>query len=286
VSKLFLIGAGLMGSSLAVALKRAGAFARVVGYDVDAATIARATASGVIDDAAPNLAAGARDCDAVAVAVPPQSIAATVVDVFRALGARSVPVFDLGSVKAPVIDGIVARMGSVPTPFVPCHPLAGRELRGTDAADGALFVGRRVFMTPLSSTSREARDAVAGWWRACGADVQVVGAAEHDAAVAATSHLPHLLSSAYVATLAERVDRLARFAGPGFKDFTRIAGADPELWRQILVANAHNVSADLTALIDVLERVRDGLAAGDEAALADALSRGAEAKGRFRDGGG
>ena len=283
---LFLIGAGLMGSSFALAAKRAGAFARVIGYDVDARAAARARDKGVLDETVADIASGVRDCAAVAVAVPPQAIAPSVVAALRALDGRPAPIFDLGSVKAPVIEALSRLLGSVPAQFVPCHPLAGRELRGADAADATLFVGRRVFVTPVAATAPDALASVIRWWRGCGADVQVVTAAEHDAAVAATSHLPHLLASSYVATLAGRVAALQGFTGPGFRDFTRIAASDPELWRQILLENRVNLGADLTALIDALVRVRDGLAAGDDAALRSVLERGREAKERFRDGGG
>jgi len=286
VRRLFLIGAGLMGSSFALAARRAGAFDRVIGYDVDSGTVVRARANGALDDGAPDIASGVHGCAAVAVAVPPQAIAASVVAALRALGSAAVPVFDLGSVKAPAIVSVARALGAMPAHFVPCHPLAGRELRGADAADAGLFVGRRVFVTPVAETSPTALAQVTQWWRACGADVHVVDAAEHDAAVAATSHLPHLLASTYVATLARRADALKRFTGPGFKDFTRIAAADPDLWRQILIENRANVSADLSALIEALVRVRDGLEAGDDARLRETLSLGRDAKERFRDGGG
>src|SRR5262249_28877524 len=190
VPRLFLIGAGLMGSSLALALKRARAFEHVIGYDVDARALARAKEMDVLDETVADIASGVRDCAAVAVAVPPQSIAPSVVAALRALGARTTPVFDLGSVKVPVIDGVSKLGVSSPAQFGPCHPLSGRELRGADAADATLFVGRRVFVTPVVETAPDALERVVRWWRACGADVQVVGAAEHDAAVAATSHLP------------------------------------------------------------------------------------------------
>jgi len=284
VARLLLIGTGLIGASFALAVRRAGAFDVVSGFDVDAAALASARRAGCVTEAVTSIEAGAATADAVLVAVPPRDIVAAVAQACAAVGTRAVPVFDVGSVKAPVIAGLVDRLGAVPADFVPCHPMAGAETRGADAADASLFEGRRVFLTPTSGTRPESIERVSGYWRSCGASVATITAERHDAAVALTSHLPHLLAFAYMARVGAADAGALAFAGPGFRDFTRIAASDPALWGQILDANRAPVGAELDALIGLLERLREDLSQRREAALESILRAGQSVRRRFADG--
>jgi len=199
VARLLLIGTGLIGASFALAARRAGVFDAVSGFDVDAAALGSALRAGSLTQAVTSIEAGIEHADAVLVAVPPREIVGAVVRVYAAMGTRTVPVFDVGSIKVPVVGGLIDCLGTVPATFVPCHPMAGAEHRGPEAADAALFEGRTVFLTPTAGTQPAAIERVALWWRACGAQVSVTTAERHDAAVALTSHLPHLLAFAYMA---------------------------------------------------------------------------------------
>ncbi len=232
---LLLVGTGLVGGSFALAARRAGLFDRVLGMDASPGAIAEAQAHGVIDaetTETPDDVAG------VCVAVPVAAIAQMV----RYADARlpGVPVFDVGSVKMPVLEALAPEP---PPSFVPCHPIAGSERQGAAAADAALFQGCRVVLTPIKATDPVAAATVQEWWQAVGATTMIEDAAVHDDLLAVTSHVPHLLAFALM-RLAADADALG-YVGGGFRDFTRIAGADADVWSQILGANAPAVSRRL-----------------------------------------
>jgi prephenate dehydrogenase len=282
VARLSLIGVGLMGASFALAARRARTFDHIVGHDVDRAALGAAHTAGIVDATAPSLEAAVLGADAVLVAVPPSAIAACVADVCGALGDATVPVFDLGSVKAAVIAALRARRGTLPSNFVPCHPMAGSERQGSTAADAALYRGRRVFLTPCPETDHAATAKVERFWAACGAHTCVVDAEAHDRAVAATSHLPHLLAFAYMARFGNEADRvLFDYAGPGFRDFTRIAGGDPALWRDILLSNRQAVAAELDGLVRRLTDLGAALGTSDAATLESIFVAARDARGAY-----
>jgi prephenate dehydrogenase len=288
VARLLLIGAGLIGASFALAARRAGLFASIVAYDVDAAVADRALRVGAVDEIAPAIATATQTADAVLIAVPPSQIVPSVVAVVQARADRDAVLFDVGSVKAPVLSGLTAALGRLPARFVPCHPMAGAAVAGPEGADPALFEGRTVFLTPTSATDRAAIAQVGDYWSGCGARVRIVEAELHDRAVAATSHLPHLVAAAFAARFASDEGRaLLDFAGPGFRDFTRIAGSDPALWRDILTANGDGVVAELDGLLRRLTALRDELASTAVAAeLESTLREGRRARQAFSVGGG
>ena len=238
MSSLLLIGTGLVGGSFALAAKARGVFDRVVGVDRDDHTLRRALEIGAIDATG---TASSTDHDAVCVAVPVGTIADCVRDV--AAGTFDGPVFDVGSVKGPIIDAL----DPVPVNFVPCHPIAGSEQQGPAAARADLFEDRVVFVTPVAGTDAAALETVRGYWRAVGARVVEENAAAHDERFAVVSHLPHLVAFAFM-EVAARAGRLDH-PGDGFRDFVRIAGADPDVWSDILGANATRVRRHLEELI-------------------------------------
>ena len=239
---LLLVGTGLVGGSFALAARRAGLFDRVLGMDASTAAIREALAHGVIDGEAPPMPEGVAG---VCVAVPVAAIAEMVRH--AAAVAPGVPVFDVGSVKKPVLDALEPH---APATFVPCHPIAGSERQGAAAADGAMFRGARVVLTPTDETDPEALASVQRWWQAVGAETVMEDAAVHDDLLAVTSHVPHLLAFA-LTRLAADAGALGHIGG-GFRDFTRIAGADPDVWSQILAANSGAVTRRLSELSERL----------------------------------
>lgn len=252
MSSLLLIGTGLIGGSFAKAAKARGAFDRIVGVDRDRAALGRALELGIIDHA---VDVPARDCDAVCVAVP---VGATAKLVRDAATHCAGPVFDVGSVKGTVIDAL----DPVPSNFVPCHPIAGSELQGPTAARDDLFDGRVVIMTPVAQTDDDAAEAVRGYWESVGARVVEQTPASHDECFALVSHLPHLVAFAFmdVAARAGPLDHV----GNGFRDFVRIAGADVNVWTDILHANADRIRPHLDELMETLRRFRTALEEGGE----------------------
>ena len=270
MSRLLLIGTGLIGGSFALAARRAGAFTNVAGIDVDASARAEALRLGIVDAALAELPKRLA-ADAVCIATPPSAI----VDVLARVAGGidpAVPVFDVASVKGSVLAAVAAKLGRIPSNFVPCHPMAGGERRGPASASADLFVGSRIFVTPRAETAPAAVAAVRKWWTACGAHVVTTTPEEHDARVALTSHLPHLLAFAYVRSLADaRDDELPHFTGPGFRDFSRIAASDPRLWRDIVEGNAREIETALAGVLHhahhYLELIRAGRFDELEAAL-------------------
>lgn len=258
-----MIGAGLIGGSFALALKRAGAVVEVVGIGRRAATLERARELGVID----RIGAGAqavRGCDLVMLAMPVGQTGAVLRAVAPHLDAEAI-VTDAGSTKADVVEAARAALGGAFARFVPGHPVAGAELSGPDAARAGLFERRHVILTPVGGTSREALARVRSTWESTGARVSELDVATHDAVLASISHLPHALAFALVEMIAARdnADQLFGFAAGGFRDFTRIASSHPEMWRDIFLANRGALLAELDAYGGALARLRALVAEGD-----------------------
>jgi prephenate dehydrogenase len=262
-NQLGVIGCGLMGGSFALALKRAGLVKRVIGYSKSPSTTERAKRMGVIDVAAESALLAVSGSDIVLIAVPVAATEAT----FRAIRHLVEPgvlFMDVGSTKRDVVDAarrvLRERIGS----FVPAHPITGKEVSGIGHADAALYSGRQVIITPLSQTTPDLVQKATDVWSAIGAQVLKMTPENHDAAFAAVSHLPHLLAFAYFSAVVNQPagrDFLS-LAGPGFRDFTRIAASSPEMWRDILVANREEVlkqSLRFRQALDALEFVmREG----------------------------
>ena len=261
--QLGVIGCGLMGGSFALALKRAGLVKRVVGYSKSPSTTEKAKRLGVIDVAAESALLAVSGSDIVLIAVP-VAATETTFKAIRHLVEPGVLVMDVGSTKRDVVDAarrvLRERIGS----FVPAHPIAGKEVSGIQHADAALYNGRQVILTPLPQTAPELVQKATDVWSSIGAQVLKMTPENHDAAFAAVSHLPHLLAFAYFSAVVNQPagrDFLS-LAGPGFRDFTRIAASNPETWRDILVANREEVlkqSQRFRQALDALEYViREG----------------------------
>lgn len=280
-ARVAVIGVGLIGGSFALALKAARRAGEVVGIGRGAANLKLALEQGVIDA----IGADAAGADLVLIAAPvaqyPQILAA-LAPVLK----RDALVTDAGSTKRDVIEAARAALGERLAQFVPAHPIAGAERSGAAASSAELFRGRRVVLTPLAENPAGAVQAIEQVWSACGARVSRMDAAEHDAVLAAVSHLPHLLAYALVHEVAARPDsaQLFGFAAGGFRDFTRIASSHPEMWRDICVANRDRLLDELDRYAAKLKALRPLVEAGDGAALHKLFEEARAARGRWLAG--
>ncbi len=285
--QLGLIGCGLMGGSFALALKSAGLVRHVVGYSPSAATLARALGMGVIDASAPSAADAASGSDLVLLAMPVAAIEATLRDIQPSIHPGML-VMDVGSTKRDVVAACESALGDQQGCFVPAHPMAGREVSGVAHADATLYQDRLVILTPSRYTQPEPLARAVDVWRAIGCRVMQMSPAQHDAALAAVSHLPHLLAFAFINSVTaqtQATDSLA-VAGPGFRDFSRIAASEPRMWRDILLANRDEVlsqTRQFRASLDALEQAMAN-AAGDGAALERLIEQASTARANWRLG--
>ncbi|MEO3713563.1 MULTISPECIES: prephenate dehydrogenase [Roseateles] len=284
-NQLGVIGCGLMGGSFALALKKAGLVKRVVGYSKSPSTTETAKRLGVIDIAAESALLAVAGSDIVLVAVPVAATEAT----FRAvkhLVDPKVLMMDVGSTKCDVVDAAQRVLGKQIGSFVPCHPIAGKEQSGVQAADATLYQGRQVILTPLPQTDAALIQKATDVWSALGCQVLKMTPQNHDAAFAAVSHLPHLLAYAYFSTIANQSagrDFLS-LAGPGFRDFTRIAASDPAIWRDILLANKQEVLAQSQRFRDMLARFEQLLQQDNAQALEALLQQASEGRSQWQMG--
>lgn len=282
IKHLSIIGVGLIGGSLALALKRAGYCRRITGVGRDAGRLQGAVAAGVVDDFETDFAAGVRDADMVLVAVPLNSCAAVFEKIRGQLKADAV-LTDAGSAKGSVIDDVRRVFGKLPANFVPGHPIAGTEKSGYEAAIAELFQRRRVVLTPVAETDAGAVARVRAMWEAAGGIVEITDVVHHDRVLAATSHLPHMLAFGLVDSLAkqEDVEEIFRFAAGGFRDFTRIAGADPLMWRDICLRNRDAILRAMRLYQADLDELRAAIEAGDGETLMKIFGRAKAARDKF-----
>lgn len=273
-----IVGVGLIGSSLAQAL-RAGGFAKTIaGYDPDADVRARALALGIVDEAAESFASAVKGADLVILAAPVGAIPALCRETSAHAGAGAL-VIDVGSVKETVADA--AALVREDVYFVPCHPVAGTEQSGPEAGFATLFQGRWSILTPLPRTDAPYLAAVErarALWRAVGSQVEIMDAAHHDLALAVTSHLPHLIAFTLVCA-ADDLETVAKgeivkYSAGGFRDFTRIAASDPVMWRDVFLNNKQATLEVLGRFTEELALLQRAIRWSDGDTLLDAFSRG------------
>ncbi|MBK6868515.1 MAG: prephenate dehydrogenase [Burkholderiales bacterium] len=277
--RLGLIGCGLMGGSFALAARRAGLVQRVAGHSKSPASAHRAHELGVIDEVADSAAQAAAGADLVLLAVPVAATEATLRAIRPALRPDAL-ILDVGSTKADVAAAARRALGDQARQFVPCHPITGREVAGVEHADANLYRGTQVIVTPTDDTQVARVERTVALWRALGCHVVELSPEAHDAALAAVSHLPHLLAFAFMNGLLAQPDggRSLALAGPGFRDFTRIAAGDPSLWRDVLLANRDEVGAQLRHFQQALTEFEQALAAGRADALEPLIRRASAAR--------
>ncbi|WP_062468658.1 prephenate dehydrogenase [Variovorax boronicumulans] len=281
--QLGLIGCGLMGGSFALALKRAKLVKRVVGYSKSPSTTERARQLGVIDVAAPSALLAVSGADIVLLAVPVAASEATFKAIRHGISADTL-VMDVGSTKGDVIEAARNGLQKQFASFVPAHPIAGKEVSGIEHAEASLFTGRQVVLTPVKTTLRSNVQRASQVWSGIGANVVTMTHEEHDAAFAAVSHLPHLLAFAYTNALIGQPqgDRFLSLAGPGFRDFSRIAASDPVMWRDVLLANREQVLQQSQAFRKALDDLETLMTAGDLQGLEQSIAAASKARAAWR----
>jgi len=278
-NQLGVIGCGLMGGSFALALKRGGLVKRVVGYSKSPSTTERARKMGVIDVAAESALLAVSGSDIVLIAVPVAASEATF-KAIRHLVEPGVLFMDVGSTKRDVVDAARRVLRERVPAFVPAHPIAGKELAGIAHADASLYAGRQVILTPLPQTDPELVQKATDVWAAIGAQVLRMTPENHDAAFAAVSHLPHLLAFAYFSAVYKQPagkDFLS-LAGPGFRDFTRIAASDPTVWRDILLSNREEILKQSMRFRHTLDALEHVMKSGNVEALEDLIRKASESR--------
>jgi prephenate dehydrogenase len=260
--RLVIVGVGLIGGSVAAALRRAGKVRRIVGVGRGRANIERALTLGIIDEASDDVAIAARGADIVLLAVPVQQTDRVLARLAAAID-KDTLVTDAGSTKMDYVAAVRKMLPAHLAYAVPAHPIAGAELTGVDAATAELFVGKKVVLTPLPENQPAGIDRIEAMWKACGARVSRMSPEHHDRVFSAVSHLPHMLAYTLVHMIATRPDaqELFSFAAGGFRDFTRIASSSPEMWRDIACSNRDALLADIASfqlqLTHLAEWIRD-----------------------------
>ena len=282
IDRICIIGVGLIGGSLARALKSAGACGEIIGYGRSVEGLEKAVELGVVDRYESDIALAVKDADVVVIAIPVGSMQ----PIFKAMAPHldaSTIVTDAGSTKASVVEAAKQAFGELPANFVPGHPIAGTEKSGVEAAIDDLYKDRRVILTPLESTSAAATETVRKMWEAAGAKVELLEVEHHDEVLAATSHLPHMLAFALVDALA-RLDEKAevfRYAAGGFADFTRIASSDPTMWTDICLANRDALLQAMKLFSEELSGLHEAIEEGDAERVKAIFERAKSARDGF-----
>jgi len=279
LKKLVIFGVGLIGGSVALALKKAGLATHIVGIGRTEKSLNEALDLGVIDSVETNIEAAIQEADLILIAAPVAQTTAILQSIKPHLNKQTV-ITDAGSTKADVLACAKTVLGAQFNQFVGGHPIAGAEKSGVSAAMPDLYVGKNVVLTPTAESSIDAVESVTKLWQACGANVSEMTAETHDGIFAAVSHLPHLLAFALVDDIASRPNaaQLFSFAASGFRDFTRIAGSHPEMWRDISLANKSALLSELTAYQLELSQLKQLLEHEDSSGLQALFERASVAR--------
>ncbi len=272
-----------MGGSFALALKRAGLVRRVVGYSKSPSTTARALQLGVIDVEAPSALLAVSGADLVLLAVPVAATENTLKAIRHLLDPRML-IMDVGSTKRDVVDAARRVLKNDVGLFVPAHPIAGREVSGVENADAGLYTGRQVILTPIERTQTAKIDRAETLWRALGCTVERMSPESHDAAFATVSHLPHMIAFALMNGITAQPDgeKFLSLAGPGFRDFSRIAASDPQLWRDVLIANREELARQTDLFKQALGDFERLIANGQSDDLERLINRASHARANWR----
>lgn len=283
--QLGLIGCGLMGGSFALAMKRGGLVKRVVGYSKSPSTTERARQMGVIDVEAPSALLAVSGADIVLLAVPVAATEATL-KAIRHLVTHKMLIMDVGSTKRDVVDAARRVLREHASSFVACHPVTGKEVSGVDHADADLYHGKQVIVTPTERTDPEKVQRASHLWEALGSHVQQMTPEAHDAAFAAVSHLPHLIAFALMQAITSQPQgkEFLSLAGPGFRDFTRIAASDAKMWRDILLANKQELLEQCSAFRRSLQAMELMIETGNGDGLEEVIDKASQTRASWRMG--
>lgn len=277
--RLALIGCGLMGGSFALAMREAGLVQTIAGFSASEKTRQRAVELKVIDQSCASVAEAVQGADLVLLAVPVGAMHSSFAAMRDVLQPNTL-LMDVGSTKCDVIAAAQATLGERLSCFVPAHPIAGKEVAGIEHAEAALYKHRRTILTPLPQTSIHRMQAAHDLWTAIGSHVSTMTPEAHDATFAAVSHLPHLLAFAAVNALTGQPQgaTFLDMAGPGFRDFSRIAASDASVWRDILSANKAEVLTQVAHFRAALDQFENTLKQGDTAALQQLIQQASDVR--------
>ena len=277
--RLALIGCGLMGGSFALALRKAGLIQTIAGFSASEKTRLRALELKVIDQACTSVTEAVQGADIVLLAVPVGAMQNSFAAIREALHPSAL-LMDVGSTKCDVIAAAQATLSERLSCFVPAHPIAGKEVAGIEHAEASLYIDRRTILTPLPKTSIHKMQAAHDVWTAIGSHVSTMTPEAHDATFAAVSHLPHLLAFAAVNALTAQSQgaTFLEMAGPGFRDFSRIAASDASVWRDILSANHAEVLTQVTHFKMALDQFENALKQGDTPKLQQLIQQASDVR--------
>ena len=284
INRLCVIGVGLIGGSLARALKKAGAVSEVVGAGRDVAHLEKAKELGVIDHLETDISHAVKGCDMVVLAVPLGAMQ-SVFEQIAPVMTDDMIITDVGSAKGSVVKAAQLAFNTTPETLVPGHPIAGTEKSGVEASFAELYQNRRIILTPLETSSSDAVSKVRSMWQACGAEVVETSIEHHDEVLAATSHLPHMLAYSLVDTLAKMDEKkeIFDFAAGGFRDFTRIASSDPDMWHDICISNKDALVKMIKKFSDDLQLLSNAIENNDSEYLKETFERAKKARDEFCD---
>lgn len=279
IDKLAVVGVGLIGGSLALALKEAGAVGQVVGIGRGLANLETALRLGVVDSITQDLAEGVKDADVIFLATPVQALGMVAAEAMPYLKPGAI-ITDGGSVKQAVIEAIEPHLRE-DVHFVPGHPIAGTENSGAEAAFSTLYQNRRCILTPTHKTADEALEQMRQMWALVGSQVVVMEVEKHDRVLAAISHLPHMVAYALVNAVGayDRYDEnILEYSAGGFRDFTRIASSDPTMWRDIALTNRDALVEMMQQFETFFKELKEDVAAGSDERLFEFFRRSKESR--------
>ncbi len=284
VQTVCIIGTGLIGGSLALALKQSSFCQRVVGSGRTESTLKKAIELGVIDHYETDFSVAVKEADIVVVAVPLSAMKNVFQQIEPGLSSTAI-ITDAGSAKQSVINDAESVFANSAARFVPGHPISGTEKSGVAAAFTELYQNKKVILTPTETTDSDALQVISAMWQAVGAEVETMSAQHHDRVLAGTSHLPHILAFGLVDCLnnLDAVDEVFRFAAGGFRDFTRIASSDPVMWRDICLSNRDDILTMMEKYKDQLNMISNALQDSDGDALIEIFARAKNARDKFND---
>ena len=277
--QLGLVGCGLMGASFALALQDKGLVERVVGFSPSEGTRQKALQRGVIHQAASSAVEAVQGADLVLIAVPVSHTAACLSDIAPHLQ-KNCLLMDVGSTKCDVVAAARAALGDRLHCFLPAHPIAGKAQAGVDHAEATLYQDRTLILTPLAHNTPAQIQQATALWQAIGSRVHPMTPDAHDQTFAAVSHVPHLLAFAQVNGLLQQAEGEAflKLAGPGFRDFSRIAAGDPKIWRDIFLANADQVLVQTSHFRAALDQLEAAIRQGNATQLETLISQASQAR--------
>lgn len=277
--QLGLVGCGLMGASFSLALQEKKLVDHVVGFSPSETTRQKALQHGVIHHAALSAVEAVQGADLVLIAVPVSQTASCLAAIAPHLNADAL-VMDVGSTKADVVAAARDTLGDKLACFLPAHPIAGKAQAGVDHAEASLYHDRALILTPLAHNKPSQIATATALWQAIGARVHCMTPEAHDQTFAAVSHVPHLLAFANINGLLQQpqADSFFKLAGPGFRDFSRIAAGDPAIWRDIFLANAQQVLTQTTYFRIALEQLEAAITQGDAAQLHALIAQASQAR--------